>query len=267
MKRGTVFSRFIVSHLMLLSIPLHCLKLDRVILATDANPTYIEFWPVVARAWQNIVGLRPTLALIADDSVTVDETLGDVIRFAPIPGVATAQHAQIIRLFLPFYFPDDGCIISDIDMIPLNKDYFIQSIASVPDSCFVVYRDKAYGTALFPMCYNAALGKTFAEIFDIAQPSDIAKQIKNWFSLGYGWNTDEILLHRYLTTWQHYHQRCIKLGHAVEPRIDRFDWRYQPSDIANGYYIDAHCLRPYSLYKKEIDLVLSYLNPLNMINP
>lgn len=238
----------------------HAFKLQRVILATDANPTYIQFWPVVAHTWKNLIGLKPTLALIADESVIIDETLGDVIRFKPIPGVPTAQHAQIIRLFLPAYFPEEGCIISDIDMLPLNKEYFIESVASAPDNCFVVYRDQAYKGTRFPMCYNAALGKTFAEIFGVKRLADIPTLIQRWYSMGYGWNTDELLMHRYLTTWNHYSRRCLKLGHDVTSRIDRSNWKYDREKLAAGLYIDAHCIRPYATYKKEIDELVSHLS-------
>ncbi|HLB40602.1 MAG TPA: hypothetical protein VJJ83_02325, partial [Candidatus Babeliales bacterium] len=80
-------------------------KLDRVILSTDNKPEYIQFWPIVARAWQELVGLRPTLVLVADESVQVDTSLGDVIRFQPVPEVPTGLQAQVLRLFLPVLFP------------------------------------------------------------------------------------------------------------------------------------------------------------------
>jgi hypothetical protein len=250
---------FIISYCVSLSHLLYPLPLHRVILATDANPTYIEFWPVVAQAWTNLTGLRPTLALIADSSIEVDESLGDVIRFDPIPGIPTALQAQTIRLLLPALFPNEGCIMSDIDMIPLTKEYFINSVACIPDDCFVVYRDGAYGGARFPMCYNAALGKTYAEIFDIRTIDDIRLRIKQWHALGLGWDTDELVLFSTLTKWKYYKKRCIKLGHCVMGRIDRLDWTYNPELVQQGSYIDAHCLRPYSHYKKEIDAVVANL--------
>jgi len=123
----------------LIVCPLQAIKLDRVILATNDNPEYIEFWPLVAKAWKEIVGIQPTLALIGDESVQVDESLGDVIRFAPIEGVSTGNYARTIRLLLPILFEDEVCLISDIDMLPLSKEYYQGSIADVPEDNFVVY--------------------------------------------------------------------------------------------------------------------------------
>src|SRR3990170_756122 len=131
---------------MLLSLhDANALKINRVILAVDTNPTYIQFWPVTARAWHKILGVRPTLALIADSSVHVEKSVGDVIRFDPIPGIPTSLQAQTIRLLLPALFENDVCILSDIEMMPLNRKYFENSVKSVDENSFVVFRDRAYG--------------------------------------------------------------------------------------------------------------------------
>jgi len=246
----------------------YALKIDRVILSTDNNPMYIQFWPIVAKAWKEIVGIKPTLALIADESVMVDESLGDVIRFKPIEGVPTSLHAQVVRLLLPIYFEDEACLISDIDMIPLQKEYFIDSVAHIPEDHFVVYRNDWYGDNVkqFPMCYNLALGKTFKEVLGIESVSDIPGIIKKWHDLCFGWSTDEMMLYQYLTNWSHFNDRCTRLCHGAikdirnnGKRIDRADWLYDEVLLKNGYYIDAHCLRPYETYKEEIDKVLQCL--------
>ena len=83
-----------------------CFKIDRVIIASDANQTYLDFWPFVAKAWKKM-GIKPTLALIANKNIVVDETLGDVIRFEPIEGVSTALFAQTVRLLVPAFFEND----------------------------------------------------------------------------------------------------------------------------------------------------------------
>ena len=36
------------------------MKLDKVILSSDDNPDYLEFWPIVSEAWRNI-GIEPIL--------------------------------------------------------------------------------------------------------------------------------------------------------------------------------------------------------------
>lgn len=244
-----------------ISIPMNAFKLTRVIVASDANSTYIEFWPIVASVWQKVTGLKPTLAFIGDESFPLSVKEGDVIRFTPIKGIPTSTQAQCIRLLLPALFPDDFCLISDIDMIPLQKKYFIDSVNSLPEDCFAVYRNKAYGNNYpqYPMCYLAAQGKTFAEIFNVHSKKDIQKVIKEWHAAGYGYTTDERMLYHKLHAWAYFNSRCILLNHEVGPRIDRVDWRYDKEKLHNGHYIDSHMLRPYSKYKKEIDQLISEL--------
>lgn len=241
-----------------------CLKIDRVILSTDSNPDYIQFWPIVAKVWKDYIGIKPTLALIADKSVIIDESLGDVIRFEPIPGVKTSLQAQVIRLLLPAYFQDEVCLISDIDMIPLNKNYFFDSVKDIKEDCFVTFRNYYYRdtTTIYPMCYNAAKGKVFKEIFKINNIYDIPSIVQNWSAANLGWSTDEILLLKYLRNWKYHDTRCIHLNQYITGRVDRSNnLSCNLNSIKNGSYIDAHCPRPFEKYKSEINNILNALIP------
>ncbi len=265
--------KLFLSFIFLCTFNIYCLKINRVILSTDNNPVYMEFWPIVSKLWKDVIGVQPTLAFIADKSVKIDESLGDVIRFEPIPGISTATYAQCIRLLLPAYFEDEVCITSDIDMLPVNKDYFVNSIKGIPDDCFVNYKNGYYerdGSFLqYPICYNVAKGKIFKEIFKIASIQDIPLIIKQWVSKGYGWNTDERILYKSLHEWCYFKSRFIRLGHLDKDRIDRFryrdpkdgEWFFQYDDklLQNNFYVDAHCPRPYHKYKNEIDNLVNKL--------
>ena len=244
--------------LLILSSQMFALKIDRAIVSTNNNPTYIQFWPVIAHAWKQM-GIQPTLALIAEADVQIDESIGDVIRFEPIPGVSEALQAQTIRLLLPCYFPDDCCLVSDIDMVPLNQAYFSDPIQNLPEDAFVIYRDRVYGIKdpRYPMCYVVAKGSVFKSVFKISALEEIPNTIRQWSQKQLGWDTDECILYRYVANWESAPQNnCVKLGHSVERRLDRADWRFDPQLVADGYYVDAHCPRPYSDYKESIDLII-----------
>jgi len=232
---------------------LSALELNRVIVATNDNPNYIEFWPIVAPLWEEM-GLRPTLALVADEECVVDSTLGDVIRFKPLSGIPTSLQAQVIRLLLPTLFPDDGCIISDIDMLPISRSYFFESARACAQDAFVIYRDGAYDHTekKYPMCYFAAKGRTFASVFNV---SNLREMIEEWASYGWGWNTDELVLYKFVNQWS---GEVIHLGHGVGPRLDRLYWESQMVNLERdiGYYIDCHCPRPYSENRETIDAVV-----------
>lgn len=251
MNKKTIFFLFAFSSLYLCG-----LKIDRVILASDTNPLYLPFWPLVARAWKERIGIQPTLALIAEDDIAIDTSIGDVIRFKPIPGIKTSMQAQVMRLLLPIYFPDQVCIISDIDMLPISKEYFINSVADIPDDKFVVYRDHGYGTnsLRFPMCYNAGKGYLFQSIFKINTVEDIPQKIKEWAALNCGWETDEVMLYKHVRGWEHFNDKCVLLHHTsmVPQRIDRADWKYSKNKLKEGYYVDSHMVRPLDKFYKEI---------------
>ena len=161
------------------------MKINRVILSSNSNPFYLDFWPIVAKAWKRL-GVKPTLALICDGKIEIDESLGDIIKINPLPDIPIAFQATTIRLLLPAYFEDDICILSDIDMLPLNKDFLLGSVAKVSDDKFVIYRDKYYhykNITRYPMCYTAAKGKTFKEVFQIQDTKQIPQITKYWYKL------------------------------------------------------------------------------------
>src|SRR3990167_1142382 len=109
------------------------------------------------------------------------------------------MQAQVIRLLLPALYPNDGCLISDIDMIPLQRDYFIKNALPYPTDSFIIYRDQAYGGGddRYPMCYVAGQGRVFAEIFGIDRQqrmTSIKNKLKELAALNLGWDTDELTL-------------------------------------------------------------------------
>ncbi len=236
----------------------YSLKLDRVIISSDTNPMYSEFWPLVAQTWQEIIGIKPTLIFIAPSSVPIDQSCGDVIRMEPIDGIETSFQAQIVRLLAPAFFPDETCIISDIDILPLNKHYFTHPLIACAENDFLIYRDGYFsntGIPEYPMCYVAGKGKTFQDIFCLKSVADIPDKIREWYALNLGWSTDQRILYAYANTWKDRDTHLKKLGHTVSRRIDRADWNYNKQMLTNNYYVDAHMLRPYHAYKKEIDLL------------
>lgn len=250
--------RFYFFFLFVWLFPLHSLELKRVILSTNDDPRYIQFWPVVAPVWR-AMGFEPTLALIADEKCVVDESLGEVIRMDPIAGIPESLQAQVVRLLLPSLFPDDGCLISDIDMIPISKEYFVQNAKICPADGFLVYRDGAPQADFprYPMCYSAAKGQVFASVFGILDLWEIKEKIHEWSHLNLGWNTDEFVLYNCLSRWESLGGNVVRLGHDVGARIDRDFWPQDISSVNVENYIDCHCKRPYLENKEIIDSIVN----------
>jgi hypothetical protein len=229
--------------------------IDRVILASDANPTYLEFWPLIAAAWRRRLGARATLLLVAGAEVRVDEQVGDVVRIDPIPDVDSGFQAQVVRLVAPALFGTQVSLLSDIDLLPLARPYFRTALAGAPDDALVIFRDGAYPPEhrCYPICYVAGRGTTFADVFGVSEPDKITRLLRQWADLGWGWHSDERLLYEHVARWPARTRRAVLLGHTVERRIDRSAWRYRRPLVRFGWYTDAHLPRPYSEFRREID--------------
>lgn len=247
-------------------------KIDRAILAVNDNPNYYEYWQVVAEAWKRL-GVAPTLVFVAHANVPIDENCGTVIRFQPIDGVDTVFQAQCIRLLAPAWFPDDVCIISDIDLIPMDPDIFLNSVKNLPDDAFVVYRQK-YGTAewpRYPICFNAAKGSIFAEIFgvdtrpgkrDMSINNALSRSVKKentalssfynvrtvrdkliswWLETDHAWVTDERMLYQHIHRWREYSTRVIFLEQTFDRALffDKFI-TLTAEEIIQGNYAEIH---------------------------
>lgn len=236
----------------------HSVVLQRVILSTNGNPYYSQFWPIVAPLWQAL-GIKPTLIFVANKDCQIDETLGDVIRFEPLTDLPESLQAQSLRLLLPVLFPDDICILSDIDMIPVSFTYFTDGAALCTDeNAFMVYRDRAYvDNPRWPMCYVAAKGKIFSQIFGASCIEEFPAILREWRSFDYGWNTDELVMYQYAKRWEERGGTVWYKGDETFGRIDRIDWNNLPEDeLAIEGWIDCHMPRPYSDYASSIDKVV-----------
>jgi hypothetical protein len=245
-------------------------KLACCLLAADANPDYLEFFPLVHAAWKDIVGVEVRLVLIADTLPPDLRRFEDSIRvFTPIPGVHTAFQAQCIRVLFPPLLASefaDAVLVSDIDMLPLSRRYFVRSIRHVDRNDFVIYRAGVLEhLGQLPICYNAAMPGTWAEVFPgIRDENDIAALLEEWWagaSLRYGiregmdWATDQYRLFSYVANWSAINGtgRLVRLGDIATRfrRIDRSDpVKFRKSVtthrhlLRTGYYADCHMLQP-----------------------
>ena len=174
------------------------MKLDYVILSSNDNPDYLNFWPIVSEAWK-LMGVEPILIYTGKEDINYK---GNIVRFDS-HNLDSAFVAQNIRILYPALLKDKNCIVSDIDNLPLSKKYFCNSIESIPDNSFVIYRPDACPPNMISMMWNASNSVTWNEIFKINSENDIFKKLKRWYSSKYSirgkaWYTDQIKLRKYV---------------------------------------------------------------------
>jgi hypothetical protein len=249
------------------------MKIDRVILGCDTHPDYLPFWNLSSKAWSTIVGIKPTLVLIADEIPDhLDTTYGEIHLLKPIDGIPTARQAQIVRFFFPSEFPDETCLTSDIDMFPLSREYFSMLPVNVdPDHLAVYSADSTLpghpNHPSFAVGYNAAKGRVFEEIVQ-GNMSNFEDKLRDWVSHGHEWFTDEIMFYKSWSSWPDNLERTafFRRGYNISPdpthinRIDRSNnCSFNSELLKKGFYYDFHMPRPYSQHRGKIHEIVNIL--------
>ena len=247
----------------------------RVSLSCNANPFYLEFWEPVSRLWKHKCGLEPWLFFVGDEKDVPPGHHGTVVRVPLVDGVPEHTQAQWARFFFTQSDPDCVWITSDIDMLPLSRDYFHRTPAPYAEDCFVALNSDLRD--LFPVCYNVAAGRVFKEV--LALPDSFEESVRALWSntstyehlvdgvAMQNWGADEEYSSREICLFRARHpSRVVQVprpgGFPNGRRIDRVRWGYQSKRVKQDWYIDCHCLRPYSKHRREIDeLVALALRP------
>lgn len=159
------------------------MKIDRVLISLNNNKVYTKFWNLVAPIWQEKFGIKPTLIFIGskEEFESNDFNLNYDIIQIEVPEMRGQRWGIPWSLFwLATQFPDDVCLISGVDQIPLNFDFF-EYINKLDNEQFVVGISDAYNgytidtlsyfntksNILYPTGQVVSLGKNFKKIFNI----------------------------------------------------------------------------------------------------
>jgi hypothetical protein len=236
------------------------MKIDYVVISSDDNPMYKDFYPIVAKRW-NDLGFKVYYINITDVDEIIENEYGIINKIKAIQGFSTGFQSQIARLFANNLI-EGNILTSDIDMLPLNKDYFLEK-ANICDDKIIIYSGQPYGDVpYYQLCYVAANTKLFRECLSIEKMSffDFCSSLKEKYNED--WNSDEHFMYdefqNHLDKLMILRDRDLSWGGETK-RIDRYNWQYNFYLLQNNYYIDAHMLRPYLQYKYDIDFLINNL--------
>jgi hypothetical protein len=239
------------------------MKIEKVILASNDNLDYLEFWPVVSAAWKKI-DIEPVLFYTGKDKNIIKKGAGQVVHCENI-GIDSVFHAQCIRLLAPSLFPNDICIISDIDDLPLNYNFFHGNVGPYDEEKFIIFRPDVCGRDQTSMCWNVAKGKVWGEIFNVNNWKEINQTLLSWFPKDYkvfgsGWFTDQIILRKYIDAWES-QDKIVRL-HDTRTGFYRLDRHENSLNHTTTYkenmknrYSDFHMPRPFKQYQEYIQHV------------
>lgn len=241
------------------------MKIDYVIVSSNDNPYYLDFWPIVSKIWKEKFNITPVLGLISnEDSEFEKSEYGLVKKFKSINGIDTGLQSQIVRLYLPKEL-DGYCLISDIDIIPLSVNYFENCASHLTETNIVVYSSdnpECLSNNEYPICYVSSHSESFKNILKL--DIDWISFVNLMKSRNQGWSTDQKYLFEKINEYKEKTNDVVLLDRGwsgiANKRIDRASWSYDPIKVSEGYYIDSHSLRPYSQYSEEINKLVSCIN-------
>ena len=240
------------------------MKIDTVILSSNDNPDYIQFWPIVSEAW-TLMGVEPILIYTGEQKLNLK---GNVINFYN-KNMDSSFVAQNIRILYPSLLDDNTCLVSDIDNLPLSKNYFVNSVLNFNDNSFIIYRPDACPPNMISMMWNAANSSTWKEIFNIDSEKNIEKYLKKWYTRKYtiegtAWYTDQIKLRKYVNKFSKKNKSRIVELNDNELGFFRFNRNRLEkhfnmiNENPNLKFTDFHMPRPFSEYEELINKVFEY---------
>ena len=218
-----------------------------VVLSSDDNPAYIQYWPLVRDAWLRFSPAIPFFVHVGEDKHPEAS-----INLSPISGIPTANIAKAARLLVAQSKMTEGCrvVLSDMDMIPLSEEYFKTHLNLLDDEHFFTLCADAYTVGNFyPICYVAANQNVWRDILN-PDGLDETQLMKSWYpiNMAHPRFCDETVLKLSLDRWN---RRDKQLGVArgwkegvAHWRLDRKKWVFDADILRRKEYVDAH-MHPY----------------------
>jgi len=173
------------------------MKIDKVIFSCDNGGDYRKMWELTSKICKLTLGVTPVLFHITDEySDFYHDEYGIVKKIKPIPDIPTSFQSQLYRLYGSKYFIDENIMMSDVDMLSFNREYFFKQINDVDENSLVIYESDAYDLSRkdtqnmfalnrYPMCYILGKGSTFIKILDInCDFNEFCEKVYN-FNFGY----------------------------------------------------------------------------------
>lgn len=247
------------------------MKIDFVLTAVNDNPYYYNLYPYVAKVWKEKFNLDLIIIFIGDKIPTIlKEFEHNIILFKPIENIHTIYISQVIRLLYPALFDNKNILITDLDIIPISKNYFLDNIENIDENHFITYTDRYINQEMYAMCYNLANSNIWKKIFNINSIEDIKNFLINNYNKEYngkkncpGWYSDQKILYKYL---QKYNNLIIFNDKQLNyKRLDGKGTKKLKFIIENldnildniNDYSDFHMLRNYEKYKKILEKIIT----------
>jgi hypothetical protein len=252
------------------------MKIDRVILVTNNNPLYYDFWNNLSYTYKEKFGITPTLIFFGEEDELKNANLsteyGEILIEKKISNISEWQYTWALFYFTKFY-PSETCIIMGIDQIPLGTYFFKETINLIDENNYIMLIDDQYKFenkypkkwdegGFSPSAYHIAKGQTFCDIYKFEESFELEIKKINSLNLktmwGDKWGTDEAYSCKILSSFED-KSRISSLSLAstfLNRRIDchrHNEVSYDISKLNSNFFIECHACRPYNHHKTYLD--------------
>lgn len=247
------------------------MKIDRVLFCLNNNKLYHGFWDVVSKVWSQKYGIKPVLFYVGSreeaESLGLENGHGEVHILDSPSNVPTWAVPWSVFYGAANFFPDEVCVTSGIDQIPLGN-HIIDLASQYDEEDYLVAFAEAYRRSdLFPSSHHVAKGSAYKKVHNIGENWE--QEINKLSLCGTFWGVEEAYSSANLLV----HKEDIKFPKDfffktwVAGRLERvgpYPPKYDLAGLKNGIYTEYHCHRPYTEYSAGIDKVVSdLLEPVN----
>jgi hypothetical protein len=248
------------------------MKVDRVILASNNNPTYYHFWNPLSKVYNEKFGINPTLLWVGEESeiesLGLSNEYGDIITVQAHPDYHIPWQTTWGMFWVTQFYPDDTCLIIGIDQVPLSN-LFLNMVSPFSDDSYAMLIADAYrpnhwsieGSAS-PSSYHIAKGSTFQKIynFDSDFKSEMTKVhdsgIKGfWEDTAGRWGIDETYSSAKLRATDVPIHSLDNFTLLCERRIECERHKETPYNLdllRSGWYSESHLCRPFTNHVEYI---------------
>jgi hypothetical protein len=251
------------------------MKIDIVLTACNMNTYYLNLYPYVYKVWKEKFNLNLYMILVSDSIPENLKLYKDyIILFEPIININSCYIAQVIRILYPSLFDNLNVLITDIDIIPISKTYFFDSIEKYTNDKFITYTDRYVNSNMYAICYNVANSKTWKNIFNINNIDDIKNILIKNYNTNYdgkkncdGWYSDQKILYNYLMNYINTENELLVILKDKEIGYKRLDGKStaklneiktnKNSILENiNIYSDFHIIRNYHVNKNLLEQII-----------
>lgn len=256
--------------------------IDQIILSTNENPLYMDFWKPVSWAYKKMfpdVTIHLSFLTNRDENdplVKDFREYGKVTIFKPLDYITEFAQAKMIRFILASEQGNDVCYIDDIDLFPLIKSFITEKTNKRPKDHMLVVGGECYNNnGQYPISQMTGEGYLWKKLIN---PNGLSHKdlFDFWLTRDYLYDSmekletpmdlknnicfsDEKLLKCFLPNIK---KLELHRGYdnVFENTIDRYDWKIDLEKLNNHEYFNAHGIRPYGKYKEYYLPLIEYIN-------